>query len=76
MKRALAVFVAMLLLDVVFALYVIKCAERAAIEAGLWAGAIQVFNVFVVSSFVKDWRMSVPCVLGAVAGTWIAVRYL
>jgi hypothetical protein len=73
--HVIAVFFAMVALDIVFGLYVIRLAEAKAIEAALWAGAIQVANVFVVTSYVKDWRMSVPCVLGAVVGTWIAVIF-
>lgn len=74
--QALAVFVAMFALDVVFALYVVKTAERAIIEASAWAALVQVCNVFVVTSFVKDRRMALPCVVGAFAGTWFALAIM
>lgn len=74
--RAAAVFGAMTLLDVAFALYVVACAEKAAVPAGVWAACIQVVNAFVVTSFVKDRRMILPCAAGAFVGTWLAIIYV
>lgn len=71
-----AVFLAMVVLDIAFALYVLTTAAKDIVAASLWAGAIQVCNVFVVSSFVKDRRLALPCVAGAFAGTYIAIYYI
>lgn len=71
-----AVFAAMFGLDVVFALYVVECAARNAVAASAWASLIQLCNIFVVTAFVKDRRMAAPCIAGAFAGTWVAVRYM
>jgi len=60
------------LLDIVFAKYTIATAARLPLEASLWAMAIQTCNVFVVTSFVHDRRMLVPCVIGAFVGTYLA----
>lgn len=73
--RAGAVFVGMTALDVAFALYVVTAAKGQVFNASAWAAAIQVFNVFVVSSFVKDNRMAIPSILGAFVGTWLALVY-
>lgn len=73
--KALAVFAGMTLLDIAFALYVIAASQRDVLAASYWAAAIQVCNVFVVASFVRDNRMAIPSVMGAFVGTWIAATY-
>lgn len=75
LRQAALVFLAMVALDVVFAVYVLQTAARAAMEASLWAAAIQLCNVFVVTSFVRDPRMVMPCMAGAFVGTWLAVQW-
>jgi hypothetical protein len=74
-RRAGLVFLAMVALDVAFTLYVIKSAEKATLEASAWAAAIQICNVFVVTAFVKDARMLLPCMAGAFFGTWLAITW-
>lgn len=76
MRQALLVFLAMVVLDVVFALYVIECAAKNAVMASTWASLIQLCNAFVVVAFVRDWRMAAPCAAGAFLGTWLAITYL
>lgn len=75
-QRYFGVFLAMVALDVAFALYVLETAARNAVAGSFWAAMIQVANVFVVSSFVADKRLAVPCVVGAFVGTWLAITYL
>lgn len=75
-RQCVAVFLAMALLDIVFAPYVAKIASREALEASVWASAIVVCNAFVVVSYVKDRRLILPLALGAFAGTWLSVSYL
>lgn len=75
-RQCLSVFSVMVVLDVVFALYVATVARGDILAASSWAAAIQVCNVFVVSSFVKDRRLVVPCALGAFFGTGLAMVLL
>lgn len=70
------VFIAMVLLDIVFALYVVTTAAKDVLASSLWAGAIQVCNVFVVVSYIRDRRLVVACTAGAFVGTWLAMTYL
>lgn len=74
-KQCFAVFVAMVALDIVFALYVLTTAEKQILASSFWAAMIQVCNVFVVTCFVKDIRLVVPCALGAFVGTALALAY-
>lgn len=73
-KRALAVFAAVVCLDVAYAMYVVETASRNVMAASWWAASIQAFSFVVVVSFVKDWRMVWPAAAGAFAGTWIALE--
>lgn len=72
--RAALVFIAMVALDIAFALYVIETAGRNPVMASAWAAGIQLCNIFVVSSFVRDRRMSAPSIVGAFVGTYIAIQ--
>ena len=72
--RFAVIFLAMVALDVAFALYIIETAARHSFTASAWAAAIQLCNAVVVVSFVKDWRTVYPAALGAFAGTWLAIE--
>ena len=74
--KCATVFVAMVVLDVVFAMYTLRVAERDVLEASFWAATIQLANAFVVVAYVKDRRMAIPCALGAFVGTYFALRLL
>ncbi len=63
----------MLLLDVAFTFYVIEAAQKNALTASAWAGALQFCNAIVVVAYAKDWRTVWPAAAGAFVGTWIAV---
>jgi hypothetical protein len=70
------VFVAMVLLDVVFAYYIIDTAAKYTVAASAWAAAIQVCNAVVVVSFVKTWKTVFPAALGAFFGTYLAIQWV
>lgn len=74
--KCLAVFGAMTLLDVVFAMYVRSVADHNIAAASSWAAAIQFCNVYVVLEFVKDKRLVVPCAAGAFIGTGLSMALL
>ena len=76
LRKAALVFIAMVVLDIVFALYIVEASSKQMLAASFWAAAIQVCNVFVVVSYVNDKRMVVPCTLGAFVGTWLAIAYI
>jgi hypothetical protein len=71
--RIFGVFAAMVLLDVVFALYIIETAAKSLWTASVWAAAIQLCNAVVVVSYARDWRTVFPATLGAFAGTALAI---
>lgn len=76
LRQSVWVFLAMVLLDVVFALYIKATADDRILAASSWAAAIQICNVFVVTRFVQDKRLVVPCALGAFVGTGLALVWI
>jgi hypothetical protein len=74
LAKAGIIFLAMVLLDVVFALYIIETAAKHSFMASTWAAAIQFCNAVVVVSYAKDWRTVWPAALGAFVGTWVAIE--
>lgn len=76
LAKTLGVFVAVVALDVAYALYVVETTARNVMLASAWAAAIQLFNFVIVLSFVKDWRMVWPAVAGAFVGTWGALEFV
>mgnify|MGYP001591418958 CR=1 FL=1 len=70
----LLVFVAFLVMDMAYAAWAKKVAERDPLQASLYAVAIVLCSAFVTISFVKDYWTVVPAALGAFVGTWIVVR--
>lgn len=74
--RALGIFGAMVLLDVVFALYIIETAAKNSFAASAWAALIQVCNAAVVVSYAKDWRTVWPATAGAFVGTYAAIELI
>lgn len=68
-------FVAMMGLDYVFALYTKSVVKQKPATAGFFAMCIVVSNAAVTLNYVDNNWMVIPTLLGAYAGTWLAVRY-
>lgn len=67
-------FFAMAALDFVFAFYTRHVMKTNAAKAGMYASLIVITNALVTLNYVADPWMIVPTVVGAFAGTWLAVR--
>lgn len=74
-RNAAQVTFAMILLDLVFAFYVIKTAEKQAVAAGLLSAGIIVLSGYVTRAYVDDKRMLIPAAVGAFVGTAVAVLF-
>ena len=66
-------FVAMAVLDFLWAVYTKKVTDGKAIAAASYASVLMVLNATVVMSFVKDAAILIPAALGAFVGTYLAV---
>lgn len=73
--RAAIVVGTMTALDLVFAFYVIKTAEHAAVPAGILAAFIILLSGVVTRAYVDDKRMLAPAAVGAFLGTFLAVAF-
>lgn len=74
MLQGIATFVAMAVLDYVWAYYTRAIADKQAKKASGHAGAIVALNALVVLSYADNPWMIAPAVAGAVVGTYLSVR--
>jgi hypothetical protein len=70
------VFICVTATDACWAVYIVRIAEKKAIQAGLWGSLISLLAAFTVVSYTEDHRLIIAIVIGAFAGTWIAVKRL
>jgi hypothetical protein len=68
------VFLAMAATDWVWARYTQNVQAGRAFASGFYSGLIVVGGAFSVVRYVEDHRLVVPASLGALFGTWLAVR--
>jgi hypothetical protein len=72
--KFIEVFFVMLLLDYCWAVYNISSAEKRDFKAAFFSGLIVVFGAFLTLALVDNYWVIIPEILGAYAGTFIAVR--
>lgn len=73
--RAFTIFLAMALLDFVWARYTIACADRRAVYAGITAVFIYGLSGFLTINYVADPWLLAPLGCGAFVGTWSSIRF-
>jgi hypothetical protein len=71
----LLVFVAMFLMDFVWARYTAAIARQYAHAASSWAVFIILLSGYVTTSYVGNPWLLVPAGFGAYAGTWAAIKW-
>jgi hypothetical protein len=70
----LAVFLAVALADALWSRYILAASTRQAGIASLYSAGIVLVGGFTTLAYVDDPRYLLPAALGAVAGTYWAVR--
>lgn len=68
------VFFAAMLTDWLWATYIAHTAAKNAIQAALWSGVLMLVGAYVTLSYLEDWRMLIPAVIGGMIGTYISVK--
>lgn len=68
------VFLALLLVDWVWARYMLAVGAHRQHLAGAYAAAIILLTIVSTSEWVKDPWLSIPAMLGAYAGTYISTK--
>jgi hypothetical protein len=73
--KALAVFVAMTVLDFVWARYNMATTSNKAMLSALYSVTIVLLGAFSVISYTDNHVMLLPAAAGAFCGTYLAVRF-
>jgi hypothetical protein len=72
----LAVFVATLCIDALYALYMMRLSEKKAFQSALFGSLIHILTAFTVISYTENYIYIISLVLGSFVGTYITVRYI
>jgi len=68
------IFLALVIIDLLYAIYTKQVQKDNAIISSLSAAALYIINALVVIGFVKDIWLLIPAGLGAFVGTYIGVK--
>jgi hypothetical protein len=63
------IFIATIIVDVAWTLYLIKVEERKVFQSGFWAVVIYLFGALIVLSYSNNHLLLIPAVLGSFIGT-------
>jgi hypothetical protein len=69
------IFIATIIVDVAWTLYLIKVEERKVIQSGVWAVVIYLVGALVVLSYSHNHYLLIPAVIGSFIGTAGTVWY-
>ena len=69
------IFIATIIVDVAWTLYLIKVEERNVIQSGVWAVVIYLLGALIVLSYSTNHLLLIPAVLGSFIGTAGTVWY-
>lgn len=73
--QSLGVFIALFMLDFVWAKYTYAMTQKAAAWAGGYACVIILLGGYAAIGYTQNPWLLVPAMAGAFAGTWLAVRF-
>jgi len=76
MIKYIVIFFALILTDIVWALYIRWSANGKALKAGLASILIYVVGAFTFGEFIKDVWILIPASLGCFVGTYVTIKYL
>ena len=70
-----AVFIATLITDALWALYVIHTTKKSPLLAASYGSLIHILSAFTVISYTKNYFYLIPLVIGSFIGTYLTVKY-
>lgn len=74
--KFIAVFCAVTATDACWTLYIIRVAEKKALEASSWASIISLMTSFTVIAYTENHYFIIATVLGAFVGTLLAIKII
>lgn len=75
MIKYIVIFFALVLTDIVWALYIRWAAKGKALKAGIASIFIYVIGAFTIGEFIKDTWILIPAGLGCFFGTYTTIKY-
>jgi hypothetical protein len=69
-----AVFVATMCIDALYALYTIRLVEKKALQAATFGSLIHILTAFTVISYTQNYWYLVPLVIGSFLGTYFVAK--
>lgn len=76
MIKYIVIFLAVLLADIAWALYIRWTSSGKAIKAALCSVLVYVVSAFTFGEFVKNPEILIPASLGCFVGTYVTIKYL
>jgi hypothetical protein len=73
---ALIVFVTYVLIDILYAVYVIQVGKRDAVRSALASSALYSLAAYGVITYSQNIVYVIPLALGAFLGTYVVVKYM
>ncbi len=75
MLQLFMVFVATVIVDWIWAWYIIYTAKKLALKASILAALISCLGSFVTLSYINDRRAIIAVALGAFVGTFLSIKF-
>jgi len=74
MIKYLIVFLSIIVLDIIWVLYIRRVSQGKAVSASLYAVTVYLLSSFVTISYIENNYLLIPAALGAIIGTYTAVK--
>ena len=74
MWSLLLVFIATVILDWIWAMYIIHTSKKNAFRASILSTLIVCIGSFVTLAYIHDWRAIIAAALGAFIGTFLSIK--
>ena len=72
----LTIFFVMFFYDVIWARYAVDASKEDLIMTPFWAGTMPFFIAYFSREYVNSYEAAIPASLGAIAGTYVSLKYL
>ena len=74
MLKFIFVFLLVTVVDFIWARYIANIAKNNAVKASCYAAVLTLIGSVVTITYVEDHRMIIPSALGALVGTYLAIK--
>lgn len=75
MLKHILVFFAAGVVDSIWALYIMACADKTPVKAALWGATVMAIGAFITITYVDDHSYLPTAIIGGTIGTYLTVRF-